>query len=241
VYRDQAHVGSFEHEGNGGGGQFRASAPEMARWRQWLKSNPSLGEEESVIEKLIDMYEDGAKKARKAKTAVVAKPQVATAANQGERFHARGPQRFIDIKKYGTSLMNENGAAGKGWTFGWDRASKRACQLRSGASNLLTLSYKWAASASDRDVATLVVHYVAGASAGATHLKQRDETWANEVRRLGCATLVTPVIGSFIKAPWVGTCEKKCKEYTRFKRVKAGQSHSCPACHGKVTFVARRA
>jgi len=147
------------------------------------------------------------------------------------KFRVRDEDRLDDVRAYGRALMRAHGLDVQGWSFGWDHAKRRACNLRGGHHKLLTFSYKWVRATSDDAVRNLIIQFVAGASVGSPHFTNRDEVWCRKVKAMGGIT-TEPTIEQFVKPPWLGVCTGGCTKVARFKRT----ALMCLKCGGTLHF-----
>lgn len=116
---------------------------------------------------------------------------------------------------------------GESWSFGFDRAVRRAglCNYQK---KLITVSRHFAAHASQEDVQQIVLHEIAHALAGpkAGH----GQLWKQIAKQIGYVGGRTTNIKMLVEAPWRGTCSNG-HEHERFKR--PNRKLSCGLCSSR--------
>jgi hypothetical protein len=104
----------------------------------------------------VEQPATAAKAARPATT--VASFAAASTAVPGS-FPTEIKARTQAIKNYATRMLAQTGAAEQGWSFGWDRAARRAAKIQGGDSRWITFSWKWVKAAPDADIRNLIIQY----------------------------------------------------------------------------------
>ncbi|MDD9205487.1 SprT-like domain-containing protein, partial [Georgenia sp. 10Sc9-8] len=128
-----------------------------------------------------------------------------------------------EVRRLGEGLLSDHGL--HGWTFGFDRAKRRAGQCRYDR-RTITVSRTLMELYSPAEVRDTVLHEVAHALAGAEH--GHDAVWRATARRIGCSgRRLVDQEAPRVPAPWVGRCPAG-HEVQRHRRPSAPVS--CSRC-----------
>ena len=119
------------------------------------------------------------------------------------------------VERLATELLSRHGLVAKGWSFGWDRAVRRAgaCHY---TRKRITISRKFAEQFPEPEVRETILHEIAHALVGRRH--GHDAVWrqkAREIRSLGERTHCF----EFVQAPWALRCRNRCFSAPRHRRM----------------------
>jgi predicted SprT family Zn-dependent metalloprotease len=115
------------------------------------------------------------------------------------------------------------------WSFQFDHATKRAgcCNYQT---QVISLAYAYARSATDEDIADTIRHEIAHALVGKAH--GHDQVWKAQALAIGCSGTRCHDV-QFTPPRYIVTCAQGCWVTTAERRTRGAV---CRTCHGQVRY-----
>ena len=130
------------------------------------------------------------------------------------------------------SLMKDHGL--DGWTFTWDRATRRAGVCRY-STRTISLSRPIAELNDEDEVRDTILHEIAHALVGSIH--KHDYVWQAKARAIGCSGNRTTSAAA-PEGRWVAICPNHGQIGSRFQKPSLRLIHgTCKRCKSEITWL----